>query len=119
MTFAVRTVVNTNCGVTLREVARWITGPGGCRIMWINPKSGRPDGRIHRVAEKRSKSARCAKSKTIENSFERNLSSPINLQFTVHLNRNTRVSSNAREKYPAALTGRNGNDISTYDVRLV
>lgn len=46
----------------------------------------------------------CDASNESENIFERNISSPINRQFTVHLKRNCRVNSKALKIYPAGFS---------------
>ena len=63
----------------------------------IRPGIERPDGRIQRVPRKRDNKARFTVASAIENSRERKVSSPTNLQLTVHLKRNCLVNWNARE----------------------
>lgn len=57
-----------------------------------------PDGRIHRVSTKNMSRLRLARARANENFRERKVSSPTNLQLTVHLKRNCRVNSKARPK---------------------
>lgn len=51
----------------------------------------------------------CAARRNNEKRLERKTSSPTNLQLTVHLKRNCRVSSKALDKYPVAFCRKNGS----------
>lgn len=57
-----------------------------------------PDGRIHRVLRKNMSRLIFARARANENFRDRKVSSPTNLQLTVHLKRNCRVNSKARPK---------------------
>jgi hypothetical protein len=56
-----------------------------------------PDGFSH-VPTKIANKDICSNIRPNENSLERNVSSPMKRQLTVHLKRNCRDSSNARER---------------------
>lgn len=62
----------------------------------MNSEKCIPDGRIHRVSRKKMSRLIFATARANENSRERKVSSPTNLQLTVHLKRNCRVNSKAR-----------------------
>lgn len=64
----------------------------------MKPDNCIPDGRIHRVSRKNMSRLIFARARANENFRDRNVSSPINLQLTVHLKRNCRVNSKARPK---------------------
>ena len=74
----------------------------------------RPEGRIQRVMANSPSRLRFVTPSPIENPLDRNVSSPTNLQLTVHLKRNCLVNSKALETYPIALTGKNGKASVTY-----
>ena len=95
-------------GVTLREINCWALGGSGLNAVDIKAGIERPEGRVQRVRAKIASNARCTAMRLIANSLDRNLSSPKNLQLTVHLNKNCRVNSNDRARYPFAFAGRNG-----------
>lgn len=91
----------------------------GCRpLMDFRTKFTKlePDGRTQHVAIKRPSKEICTTSRARENSLDRKISSPTNLQFTVHLNRNRLVSSKAREMYPTKFSWRKGIASRTYMV---
>lgn len=64
----------------------------------MKPDNCIPDGRIHRVSRKNKSRLIFARARANENFRDRKVSSPINLQLTVHLKRNCRVNSKARPK---------------------
>lgn len=102
------TVVKMKEGVTRRDICCCDWDESGLKI--VDTKAGRasPDGRIHRVAKNNSRRLKLVPAKTSENSRDRNISAPTNLQLTVHLKRNCLVNSKARPIYPYALIRRNG-----------
>ena len=85
-------------GETLRDINCWALGGRGLIAVDIRAGMERPEGRVQRVGTKIASNARCTAIRDIANSLERNLSSPTNLQLTVHLNKNCRVSSKDRAR---------------------
>ena len=85
-------------GETLRDIDCWALGGRGWIAVDIRASVERPEGRAQRVRTKIASNARCTAIRIIANSLDKNLSSPTNLQLTVHLNRNCRVSSNDRAR---------------------
>ena len=61
----------------------------------------------HLVKMNNAKVLTCPINKVVENALLKNIFSPTNLQFTVHTNKNCLDSSNALDKYPIALAGKN------------
>lgn len=80
-----RTVVNMKEGVTRRDVCCSDWDESGLKIVDRKVVRVNPDGRIHRVAKKNSRRLKWAIAKTSENSRDRNVLAPTNLQLTVHL----------------------------------
>lgn len=76
--------------------------------------SERPEGLIQRVVTKNTRRIRWMDSRVVEKLRDRKTSSPTKRQLTVHLYKNCRVSSNARDRYPTAFAGRNGSARITY-----
>lgn len=85
-------------GETLRDIDCWALGGRGLIAVDIKVGIERPEGRVQRVRTKTASNARCTAIRVIANSLDKNLSSPTNLQLTVHLNKNCRVSSNERAR---------------------
>lgn len=83
-------------GVILRAISSW--SRGSSRIMRRNARGERFDGLIHIVRANQSNKATCAPSKPRAKGLDRNVSSEMKRQFTVHLYRNWRVSSKALAK---------------------
>ena len=98
MAIDVKVDVKMKEGVTLRDMSCWALGGRG--LIAVDNRAGieRPEGRVQRVRTKNASNARCTAIKVIANSLDKNLSSPTNLQLTVHLNKNCRVSSNDRAR---------------------
>ena len=98
MAVDVRTDVKMKDGVTLRDIS--CCALGGRGSIAVDSRAGieRPDGRVQRVRTKNASSARCTAIKGVANPLDKNISSPTNLQLTVHLNKNCRVSSNDRAR---------------------
>lgn len=67
-----------------------------CMVSWRKRNTLEPYG-FTQLAAKMSSKETCNTNKAKENSLERKVSSPTNRQFTVHLNKNCRDSSKARE----------------------
>jgi hypothetical protein len=67
------------------------------RVSWRKRTMFDPEG-FTQFLKKIANKDICSTSRPTENSLERNVSSPTNRQFTVHLNMNWRDSSNARER---------------------
>lgn len=70
---------------------------------WMNPNKLRRDGLSHVLETNKANMEMCTANKDKEKPRERKIPSPTNLQFTVHLNINCLVSSNALEAYPLGL----------------
>ena len=85
-------------GDTLMDINCWAFGGRGLIAVDIKAGIERPDGRVQRVRTKVESNARWTAIRVIANSLDKNLSSPTNLQLTVHLNKNCRVSSNDRAR---------------------
>lgn len=100
--------VSTKEGLMLRAIRCWIKGRRGRNAVFASAGAESPDGRVQRVRPKIFRSARLPISSATANSRLRNVSSPTNLQLTVHLKKNCRSSWNDLPIYPLALTGRNG-----------
>lgn len=98
MATEVRMDVKMKVGVTLRDINCWAFDGRGLNAVDVRAGIERPDGRVQRVRAKIASNARCTAIRDIANSLDKNLSSPTNLQLTVHLNRNCRVSSNDRAR---------------------
>lgn len=97
MTFEVRIVVSTYCGVTRRET-KFCTLPRGSwrrstRVIIVS--MGRPAVLSQRVTAKMARTFICPRSRAVENPLLRKTSSPMNRQFTVHLKRKTLENSKA------------------------
>lgn len=69
-------------------------------VLRNNPNRLDPDGFSQVVKRKEVKRTACSDRRPSEKFLDRKISSPTNLQLTVHLNVNCLVSSNARETYP-------------------
>ena len=88
--------VNMKEGVIRSDVSCCTLGETGLMIAEIKACMDGADGRIQRVA-KNSKSKQRLDMTSINEKFrERKISSPTNLQFTVHFQRNCLENSNAR-----------------------
>ena len=98
MAMDVRVDVRMKDGVTSRDIVCWALGGRGLIAVDIRAGIERPEGLVQRVRTKIASSARCIAIRVIANSLDKNLSSPTNLQLTVHLNKNCRVSSNDRAR---------------------
>ena len=85
-------------GVTLRDINCWALGGRGLNAVDTSAGIERSEGRVQRVKIKVASKARCTAMRLVANSLDKNLSSPTNLQLTVHLNKNCRVSSNERAR---------------------
>lgn len=112
--FAERMVVKMKRGVTRAEMAACVAGGGGLNIDLTTCGRDCCEGLSQRFAANSASTKMCAASSDRENGRERNTSSPTNRQFTVHLNRNCLVNSNARDKYALALTMLKGHARSTW-----
>src|SRR5439155_16243457 len=112
MAIAVKIVVMMNLGVILDAMVRSTSAEGVLMIQEAIWKRLQPDGLSQRVIPNTARSETWEPSRNMENSFDRNKSSPTNRQFTVHLKRNCRINWNARDRYPIALSGRNGKAIN-------
>ncbi len=98
MTTEERMELMMKSGVTLRESCCWTFSGSGLKMVLTRPEAVRPDGRVHRVMAKIPSNVKLATSNDTANSRDKNVPSPTNLQFTVHLKRNCLVSSNERAK---------------------
>ena len=85
-------------GETLRDMDCWALGGRGWIAVDIRAGIERPEGRVQRVWTKIASNAKCTAMRVKANLFDKNTSSPTNLQLTVHLNKNCRVSSNDRAR---------------------
>ena len=85
-------------GVILRDINCCALGGRGLNAVDIRSGIERPEGRVQRVRTKIASNAACTAFRLIANSLDKNLPSPTNLQLTVHLNKNCRVSSNDRAR---------------------
>lgn len=83
-----RTDVIMKDGDTLRDISCWALGGRGLIALDIRAGIERPEGRVQRVRTKIASNARCTAIRVIANFLDKNLSSPTNLQLTVHLNKN-------------------------------
>lgn len=93
-------VVKTKPGVTLEEMTACFSGgvDDGLIMVWMISGMLCRDGLSHRVNMNRASKRTCKDKRPLEKPLERNISSPTNRQFTVHLNRNCLLNSNARER---------------------
>jgi hypothetical protein len=91
-------VVKMNLGVTLAEIRVCLSGDGGLTIEVMRLGRDCCDGFIQRVVLNRMSREIWVASSVNANCDERNVSSPTKRQFTVHLKKNCRVNSNARER---------------------
>lgn len=98
MAMDVKVDVKIKDGVTLRDVSCWTLDGRGLNAVEIRAGTESPEGRVQRVSTKIASTTRCIAIKVVANSLDKNLSSPKNLQLTVHLNKNCRVSSNDRAR---------------------
>lgn len=100
MAIAERVAVKMNRGVTLAATTACFSGgiDDGLSMERTMSPSGCLDGLSQRVVMKRISRKMCEANKIRENPDERNFSSPTNRQFTVHLNMNCLLNSNARDK---------------------
>ena len=98
MTIELRMLVRMKEGLTRCAICCWtLSGIGLNRVLRMS-MIDRPDGRVQRVCTNSRKQLRPQTDRAIENSRDKNVSSPTNLQLTVHLKRNILVNSNARER---------------------
>ncbi len=105
----VRMVFRIQSGVTLVEICCCLLGARGLKIVDMNAEIERPDGRNQRFRTKMARSSTLVTSRVPANSRDRNVSSPMNLQFVVHLNRKTLPRSKDLARYPRPLVRRNGS----------
>ena len=108
MIIELRIDVRMNEGLTLRAIRCWTNGGIGLNTVFAKADAGRPDGRVQRVRAKVARSPAWIIRSVTANCRLRKISSPMNLQLTVHLNRKTRSSWKDLPRYPFALAGRNG-----------
>jgi len=81
-----------------RDICCCTLGGRGLKSVAIRLITERPDGRVQWVMRKLPRRLRFAIASAVAKSRDRKTSSPTNLQLTVHLKRNCRVNSNARDK---------------------
>jgi hypothetical protein len=91
-------VVKMNLGVTLAEICACLAVEGGLKIEMMRLGRDCFDGDVQRVVANKTSREIWVASNVNANCFERNVSSPTKRQFTVHLKKNCRVNSNARER---------------------
>ncbi len=94
MTMEVKIAVMMKDGVVSRYICCCALTGNGLNAVDIKAGTESPEGRIHRVHKNVASSVKCTIISATANSRDRNLSSPTNLQLTVHLYINTRESSN-------------------------
>ncbi len=94
MAMEVKIAVIMKDGVVLKYICCCTSTGSGSNTVDINADTESPDGRTHRVHMNVASSVRWTITRATANSRERNLSSLMNLQLTVHLYMNTRDSSN-------------------------
>lgn len=98
MAMAARMLVNTNSGVTLRAVLCCFSLGGGITKCLSASTGEAPAGLDQRVARKTESNAAWTASRASEKGRDRNVVSPTKRQLTVHLNKNCRESSKARDR---------------------
>lgn len=96
MMVELRMAVNMKEGVIRSDVSCWALGEIGLRIVAIKAGRDGADGRIQRVEKNKKSKQRLDMASINENFRERKTSSPMNLQFTVHFQRNCLENSKAR-----------------------
>ncbi len=94
----VRMAVMVKQAVTRSEICCWSKSERDFHTRIGNSVMDWREGFSQRVATKSVRRATLAVASTVANSRERNVFSSTNLQLTVHLYRNTRENSKARER---------------------
>ena len=95
MRMAERMEVRIKSGVTLRAMRACSSFDGGVKKLLIASGAVQPEGFNHRPTPNVYSNIRCVPINAYENRLLRNVSSPTNLQLTVHLYMKTRENSNA------------------------
>jgi len=98
MTMLPRMLPRMKSGVIMRAILLRSTSVGILINCWIARTGKTSVGLSQRVARKAVRSAAWAPSRASEKGLDKNVCSPTKRQLTVHLNKNWRESSKARER---------------------
>ena len=98
MTMLARMLARMKSGVILRAILLRFSSAGRLINCWIARTGETSVGLSQRVARKAVRSAAWAPSRASEKGLDKNVCSPTKRQLTVHLNKNWRESSKARER---------------------
>lgn len=80
------------------DICCWILGGSGLKTLETRLMTERPDGFVQWVIRKLPSRLRFTIASAVAKSRDRNTSSSTNLQLTVHLKRNCRLNSKARDR---------------------